>query len=627
MGECLAITNIPQQRYPREYNLLNVCPVNNMSASQSNTQEARPDGDSGLLPVLIAGAGPTGLIMAADLSRRGIKFRIVDKAPKATEYSKAIVLHARTLELLENMGIVDRFLDEGLPIRGSNFICGGKKIVHLNMDEIESHYKFLLSIPQSRTENILSNYVQENGHLIERNLELVDLVDYGDFVEATLEDKTNGKKETLRCLYLVGADGAHSIVRKKLGFTFEGSEYPEMFGAADVACDISGDEVNGYLSEHGICAIFPFGEGRFRIIFDFPDGTIDGVKIENDTKTELTLAQVKKIVEERAISDIEISDPQWLALFRIHKRFSSHYAKGRVFICGDAAHIHSPVGGVGMNTGMQDAINLSWKLSLRIQGVAADALLDTYEEERRKVGQSVLKGTHMATKFVTLRHPVALNIRNSLVHLLASQELVQQRILRAGSMTGVSYRASSLSIESHPPIDDSLGRTLRLGGHDEDADEKPGLGAWIEFARAPVAGDRVLDGECQNAKGETVRLCQTLVSPRFQLLLFDGYVASAGGYEDFSRIEKHMQKYFGDFIDVHVIVPVDVQESVALKLPPYKSVLFDAERNLHKTYGASSECLYLIRPDGYIGFRSQPADLDELVKYLTGVFLMAPVKS
>lgn len=605
MGECLAIRNIPYNKA--------------MPKTPINPQEAQPvglDAVAGYLPVLIAGAGPTGLIMAADLSRRGIKFRIVDKAPQATEYSKAIVLHARTLELLENMGIVGRFLDQGLPVRGSNFICGGKRIVHLNMDEIESFYKFLLAIPQRCTEAILSSYVEEGGNKIDRHCELVDFVDKGDFVEATLENKNTGERETVSCLYLVGADGAHSVVRKKLDFSFEGAEYPEVFGAADVACDIGGDEVNGYLSEHGICAIFPFGEGRFRIIFDLPDGTIDGVKIEKDTKTDLTLEQVKSIVAQRASDDIKITDPHWLALFRIHKRVSSHYGRGRVFICGDAAHIHSPIGGVGMNTGMQDAINLSWKLALCLQGVAGESLLATYEEERRKVGQSVLKGTHMATKFVTLRHPVALNIRNSLMHLLASQELVQQRILRAGSLTGVSYRASSLSIESHPPLDDSLGRTLRLGGHEED--EKPGLGAWIEFARAPVAGDRVLDGDCLDARGEVVRLSQAMVSTRFQLLLFDGYVASEGGYEDFSRIEKHVEQFFCDFIDVHVIVPASPGE---LKLPSYRSILFDSERNLHKTYGASSECLYLIRPDGYIGFRSQPADLDALIKYLAGIFL------
>lgn len=576
------------------------------------------------LPVLIAGAGPTGLTLACDLLSRGIEFRIIDKAPAATAFSKAIVLHARTLELLENMGLVEPFLEHGLPIRGSNFYAGGKRIVHLNMDEIESHYKYALSIPQSKTEEILNRKLEAGGCKIERNLELVELVEKGDLVEARLRRKNDdgsdtGAEEVLQCRYLVGADGAHSTVRKQLGIAFEGAEYEEVFGAADVACDIQGDEMHGYLAEEGAVVFFPFGEGRFRIIFSTGDGTADSAHF--DTEQPLTMETVESVVKVRGPKNVKIDDPHWLSWFRIHKRFAASYRRGRVFICGDAAHIHSPVGGVGMNTGMQDAINLGWKLALSIKGLSEEDLLDTYEEERRKVGQSVLKGTHMATKFVTLRHPVALNIRNSLMHMLASHELVQQRILRTGSLTGVSYRSSSLSCECHPPLDDSLGRTLRLS--EDDGEEKPGLGAWIEFARAPVAGDRALDGECRDEQGNERRLYQYLNSERFQLLLFDGFVASSDGYSGFTKIESHINNYFPDLIDVHVVVP---EAFGALTLPPYKSVIYDFERALHKTYGASSECLYLLRPDGYIGFRSQPANLDELVKYLTGIFLMTVVK-
>jgi 2-polyprenyl-6-methoxyphenol hydroxylase-like FAD-dependent oxidoreductase len=573
-------------------------------------------------PVLIVGAGPTGLTLACDLLRRGISFRIIDQSQSATTVSKAIVIHARTLELLENMGIVEPFLENGLPVRGTNFYAGGKRIVHLNMDEIESHYKYALAIPQSKTEELLTNVLSASGVKVDRNFELLDFSQTADSVLATIKNLETGAEEKLEYSYLAGCDGAHSRTRKTLGFSFEGAEYEELFGAADVACDIQGDEMFGYLSEHGNVIFFPFGDGRFRIIFELPHDNpqINGRPV--DENEPITLALVEEVVKERVGRTIKIEDPHWLSWFKVHRRFADGYRKGRVFILGDAAHIHSPVGGVGMNTGMQDSINLGWKLALCLKGLSDDSLLDTYEEERKKVGQSVLKGTHMATKFVTFRHPVAVNLRNSLMHILASQELVQQRILRSGSLTGVSYRSSSLSCECHPPIDDSLGRTLRLS--DDDGEEKPGLGAWIEFARAPVAGDRALDGDCRNERGDERRLCQYLSSERFQLLLFDGFVASPDGYQGFKRIEDHVNKYFKNLIDVHVIVP---EANGVLDLPNYNSVIYDFDRLLHKTYGASSECLYLIRPDGYIGFRSQPASLDDLVKYLSGVFVLSAVGS
>jgi len=198
---------------------------------------------------------------------------------------------------------------------------------------------------------------------------------------------------------------------------------------------------------------------------------------------------------------------------------------------------------------------------------------------------------------------------------------VQQRILKAGSLTGISYRASSLSSESHSPIDQSMtfGRTFRFGGQDLDA-ERPGLAAWMDFARGPVAGDRMLDGAVQNADGQPKRLAEIVASPHFKLLMFDGYAATDSGYEKLAEIEKSIATKYGESIDVHVILPFAKGRRV---LPPYKSLIYDIDRQLHKTYGATSECIYLVRPDGYIGFRTQPASFEELDKYLQTVFKVA----
>jgi 2-polyprenyl-6-methoxyphenol hydroxylase-like FAD-dependent oxidoreductase len=575
--------------------------------------------------VLIVGAGPTGLTLACDLLNRRIPFRIIDKAPEPTKISKAIVVHARNLEMLEKLdsSLLDEFLAHGHMVRGSNIFSQGKRIVHLNFDELESSFKFVLAISQAKTEELLSQYLAKNEIHVERELELVLLKQEGESVEVVLH-KIDAAGETLASSkeqfdYVVGCDGAHSRVRKSLCLDFVGANYEEIFGAADVAIDypdFQEDEAYAYFSESGVLACFPFGNKRYRLIFDMPkELTAEG---HSGDKHELEMATVEKVLLERSgLPNLKASDPQWLAWFRIHRRVVKTYSQGRVFLAGDAAHIHSPVGGVGMNTGMQDAINLSWKLALVLKGMAKPELLATYSEERHTVGQSVLKGTHLATKVVTLRNPVGQTIRNKVMGFLTGFELVQERILRAGSLIGIGYRESALSQEAHLSLEQSVGRSLHIGGFKEE-EEKPGLASWIDFARAPVAGDRAPDGECRTGTGVEKRLFQLMATPRFALLLFDGNVASQPGYENFAAIEQRMAKEFGALVDVHVIVPYAKDGKV---LPLFKSVIYDDESQLHTAYGASSECLYLVRPDGYIGYRSQPADLEGLLAYLKSYWI------
>jgi len=582
-----------------------------------------------IVDVLIVGAGPTGLTLANDLRRRGVNFRIIDKADAATTISKAIVVHARNLEMFENMSLVEPFLAHGMAIRGSNIYSQNKRIVHLNMDEIESFYKFVLAIPQSKTEEILADNLTGKGVNIERSKELITLTQDDEQVIATVKCENQAEPETIKCRYLVGCDGAHSAARHGLGLNFEGASYDEVFGAADVAVDPGNqltmleDEAYIYFSESGMVTFFPFGAGRYRLIFDMmPDSNLDASSdLKFEEVVELVKTRLSQEIKTPEQKPLTISDPHWMSWFKINRRCVTSYRQGRVFLAGDSAHIHSPVGGVGMNTGMQDAINLSWKLHLALNGLAADGdrLLDTYREERHTVGQAVLKGTDMATKAVTLRNPLAKNVRDRMMSFLSAQEVVQQRILRAGSLTGISYRQSSLSAEAHRPLERALKAVdsgiLRFTGHGE-LGERPGFKSWMEFTRGPVAGDRVVDGPCQTANGKSTRLALKMVSTKFQLLLFDGFVNSEPGYLQFSAIEKNIEEHYKDLIDVHVIVPALAKTP---KMPKFKSLLLDAERELHNVYGASSECLYLIRPDGYIAFRSQPASWDELSHYLTGL--------
>ena len=592
-------------------------------------QQEPQSGENSQSEVLIVGAGPTGLTLANDLLSRGVKFKIIDKAPTATTISKAIVVHARTLEHLANLGFTETFIENGLPLRASNVYAGGKRIVHLDYDEIDSPYKFVLSIPQSSTERILADNLACADIQIDRNCELLSFSQDDQGVTAKLRRTTPGgadgaspKVEEFehKSLYLVGCDGAHSSVRHQLGLTFDGAPYADGFGAADVHidCDLKENEMHAFFSEDGALIFVPFGEGRYRIIFEADDAA----KI--NTGDELAFETVVEVIKKRlgkSFSKFKISDPRWLAWFKIHRRCASSYQKGRAFLVGDAGHVHSPVGGVGMNTGMQDAFNLGWKLGLAVRGLAGEGLLESYTEERHAVGLSVLKGTDLATKVVTLKSPVAQAVRNGLMSFMSAHEVVQQRIVKTGTLTGVNYRGTRLAQQSSQPRVETVGRSLFPLPFKKVTGELPGLGAWMDFEDAPMAGDFAPDAELDDGG---FRLSHHIGSPRFKLLMFDGYESSELGYQQMYQLEYKVASRFCDWIDIYVVVPF---EEAAKTLPNYASVIYDDQKYLHEYYGASSECLYLIRPDGYIGFRSQPASYEKLEEYLLRIFKPSLVQS
>jgi 2-polyprenyl-6-methoxyphenol hydroxylase-like FAD-dependent oxidoreductase len=562
---------------------------------------------------LIVGAGPAGLTLANDLLSRGTSFKIIDKVAEASKASKAVVLHARTLEHLANLGFTETLIRDGFILRGSNVYAQGKRIVHLAFDEIDSPYKFVLSVPQSVTEFVLADNLACAEVKIERSCELVAFIQQDDRVVATLRRTTEGgavEEFTHKSKYIVGCDGAHSTVRHLLGLSFDGAQYADGFGAADVSikCDLKADEMHAYFSDEGGLLIIPFGGDRYRIIFEAEDAS----KMGPDDK--LQLQKVIDVVNHRAGKGFTVSDPSWLSWFKIHRRCAATYQKGRAFLVGDAGHVHSPVGGVGMNTGMQDALNLGWKLGIASRGLGDAHLLDTYSEERHAVGMAVLKGTDLATKVVTLRSPVAKAVRNALMSFMAAQEVVQQRITKEGSLTGVNYRGMTLSDESLRPQMESMGRSLFPQPFKKLSGEMPGLGSWMDFTDAPRAGDFAPDGELDD---DGFRLSHHIGSPRFKLLLFDGYDPSDAGYVKMYDIEYKVASRFCDLIDIYVVVPfVEGYRT----LPNYASVIYDDQKYLHEYYGASSECLYLIRPDGYIGYRCQPAAYEGLEQYLQRIF-------
>jgi hypothetical protein len=320
----------------------------------------------------------------------------------------------------------------------------------------------------------------------------------------------------------------------------------------------------------------------------------------------------QKILAERGQVEVEASDPAWTAWFRINYRLSSRYRDNRVFLAGDAAHIHSPVGGVGMNTGIQDAINLAWKLALVERGHGLLNLLDSYEAERRPVAEAVLHGTEAATRAITLRSPLARGVRNRLAHFLSSLDIIQRRLAgNVSGIAGVHYRESPLVCEHQNSV-----LQARLGW--SSGGESANLADWRRFHAAPHAGDRAPDGEVSvRGNGETmVRLSELLRDGRHALLLFDGEAETQEGYRQLGDIGRAVRARWGEFISVHVIVPRAASPETDADVDWAGSLLYDPEGDLEHRYGAGAQCLYLIRPDGYIGFRSQPVNGDALFKHL-----------
>ena len=544
-------------------------------------------------PILVVGAGPVGLTAACELRRRGADVRIVDCAEVATDKSKALGVHAGTLELLDSMGLVDRFLAAGRRIHGTNAFADGKRIVHVEFHDIDSPFPIVLAIPQADTERLLRERLAELGVAVERGLKLVDLAQDDAGVTATLE-RPGGERETARAAWVIGCDGAHSGVRHALSLSFDGVPYEERFVLADVVmdCTLPEDEVSAYLAPDGLAALFPLPGGRWRVIVDAP--------LEQPTADD-----VLRLLGARGVPPLAIRETNWIGSFRIHRRLVPHYRVGRCFVAGDAAHIHSPVGGQGMNTGMQDAFNLAWKLALVVHGAARPSLLDSYEPERRPVAATTLAGTDLATKVVTLRNPVAREVRNRLAGFLSSLEIVQRRMLAQASEVAIDYRASPIVDEHRAPVARAtVGK--RVG-------EGPTLSDWMDFGGAPHCGDRAPDVRVD----ETTSLHTLLRHTKSTLLLFDGSAPTPEGYANLADIARRVRERWGAHVEPVVVVPRADRPG---ELPAQERVVLDATKAMHRRYGAGSECLYLLRPDGYVGFRSQPAAWKPVEEHLASIF-------
>ena len=544
--------------------------------------------------VLVVGAGPTGLVMAAELARRGVACRIIDKLPTATQTSKALAVQSRTLELFDIMGVVDEALECGVRVGAVNLYANEKRLVHLPFDELNGPYPFMLDLAQSETERILGAHLASLGVQIERQVELLNLTqDEREGVTAIVRH-ADGREEDIHAAWLVGCDGAHSAVRHLLNMPFSGSAYPEDFALADVRVtwSLPDDEAHLSLNENGILAAFPLANGRYRLIIETSEHASDG------KPPEPTLEDIQRYLTERSPVAATVSDPHWISGFRINARKVEHYRQGHVFLAGDAAHIHSPAGGQGMNTGIQDAFNLAWKLALVNAGQAPEALLDSYEAERHPVAESVLQMSDVMLRVAMLRQPIAQHMRNRLVSIVSQLEIVQHRFAEQIAELGIHYRKSLIVAEY-------------------------GFANGVFAHSGPKAGDRAIEAHpLIRADNTATHLMELLRGTKHTLFVLSGEQPSASTLQRLNALANETLERHGNGIQVYLVIASETMpEGMSTNVP----VLLDGKRSMHAHYGAATDCLYLVRPDGYIGYRSMPVDADHFWEYTGRMFLSRSV--
>jgi 2-polyprenyl-6-methoxyphenol hydroxylase-like FAD-dependent oxidoreductase len=358
--------------------------------------------------VVIVGAGPTGLTLAGILARERVPFVLVDRLAEGSNTSRAAVVHARTLEVLEEIEVTDRLRAGGLVVPRFTLRDRDRVLLTIRFDGLSTRYPYTLMIPQNATEAILLARLREMGGDVLRPHEVTDVRQDADGVTATVT--ADGGSRTLRGRYLVGADGMHSVVRERAGVGFTGGTYEQSFALADVRMSwrIPGDEVMLFLSPDGLVVVAPLPGGRHRIV-----ATMD------DAPEHPDIADVQRLLDTRGpvAGAARVEEIAWSSRFRVHHRIVNRYRAGRILLAGDAAHVHSPAGGQGMNTGIQDAVALGRALTAVVRG-AKESRLDEYDRVRRPVAQRVVAFTDRMTRMATLRTPRARAMRNILVGLI-----------------------------------------------------------------------------------------------------------------------------------------------------------------------------------------------------------------
>lgn len=511
--------------------------------------------------VLIVGAGPTGLMLANQLGRRGVRALIIDRHSGPAQETRAVAVQARTLEIYSKLGIAERALELGQRGTGANLWAEGRHTARIPLGDIGkslSPFPFVLMLGQDDNELIMGEHLRNWGTSVQWNIELVSFRQQADRVTATLSTPDGARRE-VTASYLAGCDGARSIVREQSRIAFPGAPYEHVFFVADTEATgpMVPSEVNVYLWRDGFHLLFPLrGADHWRIVGILPDA-LRG-------RDDLGFEDVIPAIRHEAGSALDFKECSWFSTYRIHHRCAGRFRDRRCFLLGDAAHIHSPAGGQGMNTGLQDAYNLAWKLALVLAGRADGALLDTYEMERRPVAQRLLRTTDRAFMLVVSDTWLAEMIRTRILARIAAFVMTRERVRRFAfrtiSQIGIRYRRSSLSqtlpgvpervpragdrfpwlqlaLRENGPIEDLFAQlddtrfNLLVIGQPAPRDAAPGLGDLLQTREIPGTEHNVREFARAGIAG-----------PAYYLLRPDGHVGLAGTRLDVDTIRRYLAR-------------------------------------------------------------------------------------
>jgi 2-polyprenyl-6-methoxyphenol hydroxylase-like FAD-dependent oxidoreductase len=486
--------------------------------------------------VLIAGAGPVGLVMAAELRRFGVPVRVVEKEISSSAQSRTSFLWTRTLELLERGGATAALLEAGEKLSATNIFSGKKRIGHVDFSDVDSKYPYAVLLPLARTEEILEAHLRNLGVSVERGVELTGFSNDAHGVTATLTHP-DGKAEAVRAAYLIGCDGGGGSVRQGLGLTSNTPPHKTAWYLADVELQggsFSRSELNSFWHEDGYLAIFPLPEGGFRVI-------ANASKVIDFTPGTPPLEKIQAIIDSRGPGGVTAANPTWLHAFEVQESNLASYRSGRVFLAGDAAHAHNPIGAQGLNMGIHDACNLAWKLALAYGGAPnAEVLLDSYTIERQAVAERVVASLGRAAHAATVRNPTLQYARNLLGNIYFG--LAPGRRQVGGTMSEVSFSYD------HSPINGVEDHALPAPGSGQRVALQPGqkpfgLGPKPQFALLAEPSAKVEALRHEFAGLLEAELRPTL-SPRcIWLVRPDGYVAAVALCEDIYLIEDYLSAY------------------------------------------------------------------------------------
>lgn len=539
--------------------------------------------------VLIVGVGPTGLALAAQLREFGVRFRIVDRLEDRARESRALGVQARTLELLQTLR-----LGESLVARGSSSTrlvlhVDARPVAEASLGDIgatDTRFPFILFVSQAETEALLTEHLSARGVTIERGVELVDAEPDADHVRCTIMH-ADGREEVIRASYLVGCDGAHSTVRRIAGIPFEGGSYPQSFVLGDVEADgpLTSGAINAFVGSR-VAIFFPLGRPTTWRVIAMTTNRSNAEGKDVTDRDYLSLAELQEIIDVPTRASIRLRDPAWITRFRLHHRQTTRYRVGRIFLAGDAAHIHSPVGAQGMNTGIQDAWNLGWKLALVARGAADPGLLDTYEAERWPVGHFLLRYTDRAFGIFTRAmssSALAEWARRAVIPAILPPVLgstrVRANVFRFISELGIRYRRSPAVTEGEPRL-----------------------------RRGPRAGDRLPDARI-TVDGRATWLQEVIAGPRLVLLL----CGDVDAWDVYELVE--IREAYRDILAVHHLTGSE-----------RPGALVDEGGSTLERLGVNgaSAAQYLVRPDGYIAFRCAGSGLGAAGGYLSEWFTTRP---